>query len=84
MVKVDSATSGKTRFYQMRISTMTAIAVMALATAACGGSGADRDDASAEAGAEANLDAENFDVTVNSDDVTLNEAEVRQLNVATE
>jgi hypothetical protein len=68
----------------MRILMMTALAAMALATAACSGSGADRDSASVGAGAEANLDAENFDVTVNSDDVTLNEAEARQLNVATE
>ena len=65
----------------MRILMMTAAIV--LATAACSGSGADGN-ASTEAGAEANLDAETFDVTVNSDDVTLNEAEARQLNVATE
>ena len=68
----------------MRLSMMTALAAMALATAACSGSGGDRDNASVEAGSEANLDAENFDVTVNSDDVTLNHAEARQLDVATE
>ena len=67
----------------MRISMMTALVAMILATAACSGSGAEGN-ASVKAGAEANLDAENFDVTVNSDDVTLNEAEARQLNVATE
>ena len=67
----------------MRLSIMTPLAAMVLATSACSGSGSDGN-ASVEAGAEANLDAENFDVTVNSDDVTLNEAEARQLNVATE
>ena len=66
----------------MRISMITVLAAMALATSACSGSGGDN--ASAEGGVEANLDAETFDATVNSDDVTLNEAEVRQLNVATE
>ena len=67
----------------MRISMITALAAMALGTSACSGSGGG-DNASAEGGVEANLDAETFNATVNSDDVTLNEAEVRQLNVATE
>ena len=68
----------------MRFFKLTALAVFALTTAACGGSGAENSSADASAGAQANLDAENFDNTITSDEASLNEAESRQLNVATE
>ena len=68
----------------MRFLKMTALAVFALTAAACGGSGSENSSADASAGAEANLDAENFDSTITSDEASLNEAESRQLNVATE
>ena len=69
----------------MRFLKMTALAVFALTAAACGGSGSENSSADASAGPEANLDAENFDSTITSDEASsLNEAESRQLNVATE
>jgi hypothetical protein len=69
----------------MRFLKMTSLAVFALTVAACGGSESESSSADAWAGAEANLDAESFDSTITSDDASsLNEAESRQLNVATE
>ena len=65
----------------MRFLKMTALAALALSTPAC--SGSDNENA-APAGAEANLDAENFDSTITSDEASLNEVESRQLNVPTE
>jgi hypothetical protein len=64
----------------MRNSTTAAVAAIFLAAAGCSGSGTE----DAVAGTEANLDAENFDSTLESDDAVLNEAESRQLNIATE
>ena len=64
---------------------MTALAAFALTATACSGSGNENSaSADASAGAEANLDAENFDNAITSDEASLNEAESRQLNVATE
>ena len=69
----------------MRSLKMTILAAFALTAAACSGSGNDNSSADASATAEANLDAENFDTTVTSDEASsLDEAESRQLNVATE
>ena len=68
----------------MRFLKMTALAVFALTTAACGGSGNENPSADASTEAEANLGAENFDSTITSDEASLNEAESRELNVATE
>ena len=64
----------------MRNLTIAALAAISLATAGC--SGSDTEDAAA--GTDANLDAENFDSTLASDDAVLNDAEFRQLNIATE
>ena len=67
----------------MRFLKMTALAAFALAAAACSGSGSGN--TAADASAEANLEAENFDTTITSDEASsLNEAESRQLNVTTE
>ena len=70
----------------MRFLKMTALAGFALTAAACSGSGNENAvsaDPSAEA--SANLDAENFDSTITSDEASsLNEAESRRLNAATE
>jgi hypothetical protein len=60
---------------------MTTVVALASLVAGCGGS---RDDAAAPPGVEANLDAENFDNTITSDEAVLNEAESIQLNVATD
>jgi hypothetical protein len=66
----------------MRIRTFLALAAVPLALAACSKSGDDRT-ASSE-GVEANLEAENFDTTITSDEATLNEAEAQQFNVASD
>ena len=66
----------------MRIQTLLALAAIPLALAACSKSGDDRTATSEQV--EANLDAENFDTTITSDEATLNEAEAQQLNVATD
>jgi ABC-type glycerol-3-phosphate transport system substrate-binding protein len=66
----------------MRFLKTTALGALALGAAACSGSG-NEDTASAEAAA--NLEAENLDSTITSDEASsLNEAESRELNVATE
>lgn len=65
----------------MRYLKLMTLAASACLVAACSGSG---DEGAAPPGAEANLDAENFDNTITSDEAVLNEAESRQLNVATE
>ena len=68
----------------MRFLKMTALAALAFAAAACSGSG-NENAASADPSAEVNLEAENFDSTITSDEASsLNEAESRQVNVATE
>ena len=68
----------------MQFLKMTALAAFALTAVACSKSG-NENAASADASTEANLDAENFDSTITSDEASsLNEAEARQLNVATE
>ena len=68
----------------MRSLKTTIVAAFALTAAACSGSGNENSSADASATAEANLDAENFDSTITSDEASLNEVESRQLNVATE
>jgi len=65
----------------MRFSRMMTVVTFASLVAACGGSG---DEGAAPPGAEVNLDAENFDNTITSDEAVLNEAESNQLNVATD
>ena len=65
----------------MRFSRVTTVVAFASLVAACGGS---RDEGTAPPGVEANLDAENFDDTITSDQAVLNEAESNQLNVATD
>ena len=67
----------------MRTRISVAIAAITLALAACSGSGGNENRASSEQ-VEANLDAENFDTTITSDEATLNEAEAQQLNVVTQ
>ena len=67
----------------MRTRTSVALAAITLALAACSGSGGNDNAASPEQ-VEANLDAENFDTTITSEEATLNEAEAQQLNVATQ
>ena len=68
----------------MRFLKMTALATLALTAVACSGSANENSSADASTEAEANLHAENFDSTITSDEASLNEAESRQLNVATE
>jgi hypothetical protein len=65
----------------MRFSRMITVVTFASLVAACGGSS---DDGAAPPGSEVNLDAENFDNTITSDEAVLNEAESNQLNVATD
>jgi hypothetical protein len=66
----------------MRTRTSIALAAITFALAACSGSGNDRSASTEQV--EANLDAENFDTTITSDEAVLNQTEANQLNVATE
>jgi hypothetical protein len=75
-----SAETERRPVFPMRNSAIAALAAISLAASGCSGSGTE----DAAAGADANLDAENFDSTLASDDAVLNEAESRQLNIATE
>ena len=61
----------------MRCSNLVLV-LLALGAVACGKSG--RDEGSATTTVEANLDAENFSTTLNSDDAAMNESDIEQLN----
>ena len=67
------------------MSTRKSVALIAVtfAVAACSNGGSDNSVTAAEQ-MEANLDAENFDATITSDEAVLNESEAQQLNVATQ
>jgi len=59
-------------------------AAMSFALAGCGSRDGNSTGTDSSATVEANLDAENFDNVITSDEAVLNEAETRQLNVGTE
>lgn len=58
-----------------------AFTLLVLGVAACGKAGSDKA-ASNSATVEANLDAENFNSTLSTDDASMNESDMEQLNGA--
>lgn len=61
----------------MRFSKLASL-LLALSAAACGKSVSN--EGSAPTAVEANLDAENFSTTIDSDNAVMNDADVEQLN----
>ena len=61
----------------MRFSKLASL-FLALGAAACGKSGSN--EGSPPTAVEANLDAENFNTTIDSDNAVMNDADVEQLN----